>query len=174
MPTFHVRWEKLEKQRVDFLGMLRQYPDPVLNRPLAPGKWSPAQIVKHLILAEEHTLYYLEKKTKNTEGAPRSGLKAWIRSVALNFSLRSSFTFKAPALAVPDTKESSLESLEAWWNGERSHLHELLSKLPESDFKKELFRHPAVGKINLYQMLAFMEIHVDRHQKQIQKIMINY
>jgi hypothetical protein len=44
-----------------------------------------------------------------------------------------------------------------------------LNSLEESEFVKDIWKHPRVGKINFVQMIDFAIDHFKRHEKQIKR-----
>jgi hypothetical protein len=49
----------------------------------------------------------------------------------------------------------------------RHELREFLLQISESHIRKNLYRHPIAGRLNLCQMLIFFDDHLKRHKKQI-------
>lgn len=60
------------------------------------------------------------------------------------------------------------------WTGTRNKMKALLESLPEHMLHKNIFKQPAIGNINIYQMLDFMQSHFDRHQKQVERIIAKH
>jgi hypothetical protein len=53
------------------------------------------------------------------------------------------------------------------WNKTRKNLKELLDSLPEDILYKNVFKQPVIGRLNIFQMLDFMQAHFDRHKRQV-------
>ena len=53
----------------------------------------------------------------------------------------------------------------------RAELHGLRPKLEAIDLSGMTYPHPAFGPLNLYQWLALIGMHEDRHLRQVESIM---
>jgi uncharacterized damage-inducible protein DinB len=162
---------KLEKQRNDLFKQLQVYDGKVLNQRPIENAWSAMEVLKHLQAAEDFSCQYLEKKTKDPESAIKTGLKEKFRSIVLNAYLGSSKKFKSPEVALPSEEYTPLSKIRADWDAVRKNLQDIWSRLPEDMLDRNWFKHPVAGKLNLMQMISFMEAHFSRHEKQIGRIL---
>lgn len=159
-----------EKHRNELIQQLQGYSEEVLNRLPAPEKWSPIQVMHHLILSETNTINYLRKKMMGMASARKSGFSAKVRIWLTKLWLATSFLKRKapPAIAnVPDS--ATLADTVALWNTTRNQLKGILDELPQGAAERELFRHPVAGMFNLYQMIEFLDAHFRHHEVQIQK-----
>jgi hypothetical protein len=102
----------------------------------------------------------------------QAGVRAFFRSLVLNIAMRLPFKYKVPdAIAVDLTEDYSYEVLSADWKALRTEISEFLESIDEATAKKELFRHPLLGKMSLMQGLRFMNEHVARHSLQLERIL---
>jgi uncharacterized damage-inducible protein DinB len=161
------QFSELEKSRKDLFEDLRSYDDEVINRKPAPGAWSIAQVVEHLIKAEENSLIYLQKKTQDTSKIPVAGLRSQWRYFLTATVFMTNIKYKAPAIVVPSESFATIKQLDQHWAKVRKDTFELLNHLPEADLKKEIWKHAVAGKMNVTQMLAFFNMHFNRHRKQV-------
>ncbi len=161
------QFNAIEKSRKELFEDLQGYDDEVINKKPAPGAWSIAQVAEHLIMAEEGSLKYLQKKTLDTSKVPVAGLRSKWRFLLTNAVFVLNISFKAPSVVVPSGKFATIKELDKKWTQVRHDTFELLSKLPEADYKKEIWKHAIAGKMDVYQMLSFFNIHFTRHRKQV-------
>jgi uncharacterized damage-inducible protein DinB len=161
------QFKDLEKSRKDLFNDLRDYSDDVVNDKPSPEAWSIAQVIEHLIMAEEFSLQYLQKKTQDTSKVPVAGFGSQWRFLLTQTVFFMNLKYKAPAIIIPSNNFASIKDLELRWDKVRKETFELLTQLPEGDLKKEIWKHAVAGKMNIEQMLAFFNIHFNRHRKQI-------
>ncbi len=157
----------IEKSRKDLFEDLMNYDDEVINKKPSPNAWSIAQVAEHLIIAEEYSLKYLQKKTQDTSKVPVAGLSSKWRFFLTNSVFVLNINFKAPEVVIPTNTFATVDQLNERWNKVRSGTFELLNKLPDADLKKEIWKHAVSGKMNVYQMVAFFNMHFNRHRKQV-------
>ena len=60
---------QLETERKNLFSELKNYSDDVINKKPRPEAWSVAEVIIHLITAEEMSLKYLSKKIQDTSKA---------------------------------------------------------------------------------------------------------
>ncbi len=144
-----------------------------LNTPIAPGKWSIAQILAHINFAFSGPIAYLNHKLKEPEKIPNKNLSTWWRSFSLNIALKSDFKFKAPKGVdiVPDRLQ--LADIQQQWDTEKTELKKILDEFPIELKNKAVFRHPLAGRITLGQTLEFMRHHLMHHERQITRYLKN-
>jgi|SRR6185312_4284405 len=160
----------LENSRIKLLERLEKVDTRKLNTPPAPGKWSVAQVFYHLNKAESNSVIYVSKKRLDINNLQKTGLweafKLWL--VKLAFALP--FKYKAPAVLgdMPDNVDYKI--IVAEWTETRKRLKELIESLPDDMLVKNIFKQPAAGRLNMYQMLDFMQSHFNRHLTQVGRI----
>lgn len=142
-----------------------------LTTPPTPGKWSASQILDHVVTAESRSLEYIGKKTRTPEAVPPAGLMCSVRTFALVVALSSPLRFRTPDAVsdVPDNPDAT-EALERWGKV-RERLRETLETLPEELLGRALFKHPIAGRMNMSQTLDFMTAHLNRHAKQLMRLL---
>jgi uncharacterized damage-inducible protein DinB len=163
------QYDTMERSRRALLDSLKQYPDNLLNKQPAPGKWSVAQVLDHIIAGEEGSLSYIKKKTQDIARAQPAGLRGRWRMLMLKVVFSSPVTFKAPPVLEPSQDFMTLQQLDERWTKVRAGIYAIISKLSDKDLEKELWKHIIAGKMNIYQMLSFLDIHYKRHKKQTQR-----
>jgi uncharacterized damage-inducible protein DinB len=157
----------LEKSRKDLFEDLRAYSDDIVNEKPSPEAWSIAQVIEHLIMAEEFSLQYLQKKTQDTSKVRVAGFGSQWRFLLTQTVFFMNIKYKAPTIINPTNTFATVAGLDARWTKVRKDTFELLNRLPEADLEKEIWKHAVAGKMNIHQMLAFFNIHFNRHRKQV-------
>ncbi|RMF20785.1 MAG: DinB family protein [Bacteroidetes bacterium] len=170
-PTYAKLLERLDAGLNDLLESLSGLTDEQINAPAPDGGWSIAQVMLHLMVAEELSVKYIRKKLSFNPKLEKAGLKAALRRLALIGYLKTPLKFKAPK-GVDATSWSEpvpLEELRERWLKARAELRILLEELPSDTFDKELYKHPLVGKLPVSAMLEFYQVHFERHLGQIRR-----
>ncbi len=162
---------KLEDSRIRLIKTLKNIPQVKLETPPHIGKWSVSQIFFHLNTAEKFSTIYVSKKRLDVNNLKKTGLKEFLRMVGLKLIFVLPFGLKAPVNVLGDVPEKvDYNNIVSEWNETRNKLKELLNSLPDDMLHKNVFKQPAIGRINIFQMLDFMQAHFERHQKQVQRI----
>lgn len=163
------KFDALEKDRKKLFDSLKSLTTDELNAKPDEKSWSVATTIRHLILAEEMSLRYLQKKTMDTARAEKTGLKNIWRMLLVRGVFFFDIKFKAPAIVDPEVTHETLEQLEQSWSAIRADTYKILAKLSEADTQKELWKHALAGKLNVQQMLSFFALHASRHTAQIER-----
>lgn len=168
-PTFQSLLTPLEQERLELFAELDGRSDEALNRAPGPGKWSPIQVMHHLIISEELSLRYLQKKLSYNPALKKAGLMVFFRRWVLKLYLWLPFKFKAPKgvndEALP--KFVSFAETKARWEKIRREMIDFLEQAPEDLLDKEVYKHLVAGRLTLKGMLEFFLYHGRRHGKQI-------
>lgn len=171
----HLRFEQLERATEQLLRDAEQLGTRAYTAP-APGQWSAAHVVHHLLAAEQSIGEYLQQQVSEQDrlGHGTWGMK-W-RAVLLRLALRlPGFRFKAPKrLAVLTPDEASalppLADMRQQWAAVRRQLEQLLNEFPGQLTQRAIFKHPRVGMLTIQQTLDFMLDHVLHHRQQLARI----
>jgi hypothetical protein len=168
---FQKAYDKLERQRDQLLGRLKELPEDVYTN--APnGKWSIAQIVTHLLTSERLSVAYMKKKSLGIETLQDSGLKQTLISGILKISQRIPVRYKAPNAIVENTPEAlSAEEVLRRWDKSRIDLKQFLESIPSKHSRRLIFKHPIAGMLNARQALDFMYEHINHHLPQIKRLL---
>ena len=167
-PKLQQLFDSTEKRRNTLVQSLADYPEQALNTCPEPNKWSAIQVMHHLILSEANTLNYLRKKVLGLASARKTGFSAAFKTWLMKVWLATSFLKRkaAPATASGPEADTLAHTAEKWTET-RQQLKALLDELPEGAAERDLFRHPVAGKLNLIQMLDFLDAHFRHHERQI-------
>ena len=159
-------------QRVQaLLQELAVFDDEKLNRKPADGGWSAIQTMHHLILSEEFSMRYVQKKMGFTSEFENNNFSARVRSFLLWASLKSPIKFKAPPAIGPENLPdySTLSETRQRWEQAREVWEAFLEQMPAELSNRLVYKHVRAGKITFMQMLSFFETHFERHKKQIRR-----
>ncbi len=161
--------DKLDQELTNFWSALQSYEVTDITKKPAPGVWSPAEVILHLLKSEELTLGYLNKKLSFNPDLPKAGLGAMMRAMLLTLYLRSPLRAKAPGFADPasQTKMPSVDELKDRWMAFRRDFRHYLQTVDEKWLDREAFRHPLAGRLSFAQTLHFFGEHFRHHQKQV-------
>jgi hypothetical protein len=167
----HQLFNSLEAQRHQLLDSVKNTPDRFKTSP-GNNKWSLHQILAHLVSAEKLSVQYLRKKMQGIDQAKDSGLIETLKMVVLKISQRLPLKFNAPQPVVAFTiTYTSLDELIVDWNASREALKNLLEEIRDDQTKRMIFKHPAVGKLNIIQALEFMKEHIAHHLPQVKRLL---
>lgn len=171
--TMNAQLEKqflqLEEERKTLFSELKNYSDDIINKKPSLEKWSVAEVIVHLITAEEMSLKYLSKKIQDTSKEGEEGFKNKYRWLLVQIVFAFNIKFKAPEIVEPKMGYQSLAALEMKWSDVRNQTLQVLQKLSDEETNKTLWKHALAGKMNLHHMVQFFGVHYNRHRKQIER-----
>lgn len=170
--SFQEPYDKLESQRKKILDSVRHLTEQQLNKPSAPGKWSIAEILSHIITAERMSLLYIRKKMQGAAEAADSGLWEEVKINLLKISRRfPGLKFKAPRRIVEGTTVyHDLPTLVREWDNVSNEFKLLLEKIPAQYVNRKIFRHVRAGYLSVRHALLFLREHIIHHTPQIKKL----
>ncbi len=152
------------------LQYLSKFPEDDLNRRPGGGGWSAAQTAWHLILVEELSYQYVQKKLGFGGSFEKVGFGAQWRSLWLKVAMYLPIKFKAPVTSSDNLPPySSFAEIAARWKKVRDAWTAFLSQLPEALEDRAVYKHPRAGRLGWLQMLAFFEVHFARHRGQVER-----
>lgn len=151
--------------------MVKNAPDRFNINP-GDNKWSLHQVLAHLVAVEKLSTQYLKKKIQGIDEAKNSGFTENLKMVVLKISQRLPLKFNAPQGVVALTASyPSLNELEADWSSTRDTLKMLLEEVRDDQIKRMIYKHPAVGKLDITQALEFLGEHVAHHLPQVNRLL---
>lgn len=152
----------------------------------APDAWSVTQIVEHLALIQEQMTKLFQKLLQKAEAGRHAAAAAMPgldeRAGASTAPAFAPFSldeliergrdrkFDAPESVRPQGGLSLLDAL-ARLRDARARFLELRPRLEQIDLASLHFPHPLFGPLNLYQWLAFIGTHEERHLRQIERLL---
>jgi hypothetical protein len=172
-PYFENIYRLLEQQRAEILYKVKEISDEKFRRQPAPGKWSIAEILTHIIVAEQLSLGYMKKKANAIEQLSNSGASEFLRLQVLKISQRIPvLKFRAPKIVVSNTPPAySFAELSAQWQIQREELKQFLESIPNKDVRKVLYKHPIAGRFDAAQAMVFFREHIIHHLPQVKRLL---
>ncbi len=166
-----VAFNRLEAQLDSLLHKVEPLSHAQQNLKPDASSWSILQIFRHMMQSEGQILKYLRKKIQGSAVASKANLWSSIRSLILNTAMRLPLKYKVPdAIRVDFEENYDFEKLSSEWKTLRAEMREFLETIDEETAQKEIFRHPVVGRMSLLQGLSFMQVHLERHTGQVERI----
>ncbi|HEX8327604.1 MAG TPA: DinB family protein [Hymenobacter sp.] len=169
----HLKFEQLERATERLLASAEALGADSATAP-APGKWSAAQVVHHLLFIEGNIIQYVQKKVQANEELPKVGLLTRLRAQLVRLLLRlPGLKYKAPrgvATLTDAGNVPSLPELRRTWESSRRQLERLLNEFPGRLLNRAIFPHPRSGRITIYQVMEFLLDHLLHHQQQVARI----
>jgi len=161
----------LNKNMEDILAYAGSCPEEDFNAAPSQGKWSPSQIINHLILSEKYSLGYCRKKLSFSPILKKAGMVSEFKSWLVQSYLLSPFKYKAPkGISTEDLPPAdTLFSVTQKWKEVRKELESFLREVPEEYLDKEVYKHPFGGRLSLSGMLLFFHAHFKNHEGQIKR-----
>ena len=140
-----------------------------------PGQWAAAQVVHHLLTAEQYIVAALRHTLAGDAATWRlATLGTRLRALALRLALRlPGLKFKRPASLPPPPDPATiapLPELRAEWLAVRRQLEQVLHEFPSAKLSHTVFRHPRAGWLTISQTLASVLDHILHHQQQLGRI----
>jgi hypothetical protein len=157
-----------QKATQQCLETARKVPPEKWEQPVAPGKWSPAQIVDHIAVTTEVAL-------KAIKGDPSMGsipkfLRFLPRKLGFDPTIKKGrFPEKqrGPAVFAPSTGhpsyEASIEKLNRAIAALETHVNAVMAKGEHS------FEHSFFGRVSIPDYIRFGTLHTQHHERQLPK-----
>jgi hypothetical protein len=134
--------------------------------PIAPGKWSPAQIVEHVAISTEVALKAI-KGDKTVGSFPRL-FRAVPRAMVFNPTLKKGAFpkgMKGPAIFAPSKEHVSLDASAARIERAVANLEAHVRDLAKAG--KDAFDHGFFGRLKVADYVRFNGLHTNHHEKQL-------
>lgn len=157
----------LDTTLTELRDLFSAVPEDRVNTQPFPGSWTPAQLVRHLVMANGGCLEELNGPVQHTTRPYDTGVDQ-IRDTLLDFSVK----FQSPEFVLPPAivynKEEQLASLKEIQSG-------LLAALDHLDLSQTclLFELPVLGYLTRWEILHFVLYHTQRHIQQLRKMSLN-
>lgn len=143
--------------------------------PPVPGQWAAAQVIHHLLTAEQKIASALQQMLLTSADSWRLGtIKSQLRSAILRLALRiPGLKFKVPPTLLPPPPPEDIEplpKLRERWNAIRRQLEQVLNEFPSNKLNHTVFRHPRAGWLTVGQTVTSILDHTLHHQQQLNRI----
>jgi len=132
-----------------------------------PGhdRWSMLDILEHLVLAERDV--FGDLSTAGARQPQRRRVRDHVSFVVVMAVLRFGIPVKAPSRGMLPTGARTLDDLRQSWEEHHRQLRALIDGGTRAVTGGAIFRHPVAGPLTMRQALAMLEVHLDRHRRQI-------
>jgi hypothetical protein len=167
---WHSLFYQLEINRQALFEKIDAIDDDLVKFKPDAHSWSIVQVCHHLILSEELSLQYLNKKLQYNSPIAQAGIWAFLRSSFINYALRFPIRYRAPKRVSEFPETLEWIDLKSRWVTVRIGMRERLEKIPEEYLDKLVYKHPSIGRLTIDQMLTFFKNHIFRHEKQIDRL----
>jgi hypothetical protein len=164
--------EYLKKTQQEFLKAIDGLTDEQLKFRAKEGKWCIMDCAEHIALAEK-TLFSLVQKQLNEPADSMS--KKHLRMTEKKIITRLNFRLikvKAPEVIKPSGKFANLEAIKQAFMVQRDSAIQYVNAT-QDPLHYHFWKHPATGKIDLYQTIILMSAHTKRHILQIEEVKNN-
>ncbi len=138
-----------------------------------PEAWSVTEIVEHLSAVEKQILKLatlMLMKAESAESGPDELSRIWPISLDSIEERSRREKYQAPETAMPKGDASIADSLEVMGLS-RESLHGLRSRLETVNGAIVKYPHPVFGPLNLFEWLVMLQIHEERHLRQIDAVL---
>jgi len=164
-------WQPFEKSRLQIIDEFSALSNEQLSKLEGEGKWSINQHIYHIYLAEKLGFGYLNKKMQAPEKLIEPGFAGWRRLQTILFFLKYPIKkVKAGGAISAFPEQIEFEPLMEDWANLRGQMKSRYDELGDEFLKKDLFKHPIVGKMNVYHAIKFNNAHLDYHIKSMKRI----
>lgn len=147
------------------LDQVAELPDWVDQRSPGPDRWSPVQILEHLILAEREVLGFPAPFSERDIEPPRIRHRLWRASVLTVLKLR--IPVPVPEAAMFPKGKTPLHRLRRMIAEIHDWLETEISSEPAETLGNPIFRHPITGPLTLDQALLLDKLHVKTHLRHL-------
>ena len=163
-------YEEIDDTRARLVGAVEELTDEQLAFRPSPEKWTVAELVEHLSITERRLarmlgmlVGQLEAEAAREDGSPFAPV-----TVAEYVERASKEKYTAPEEIRP--KGAPLPDSLARLRDSRAAIQDLRPRVERVDGTRAHFPHPAWGPLDLYQWLAFVGLHEQRHLSQIEAL----
>jgi DinB superfamily len=143
-----------------------------LNYRLSENKWTIAECIEHITLAELEFSKILEKEMQRpADPKLRKKIKIQDNEIQPKMTNRK-WKAKSPEVFKPSNKFANIQEAIVTFQNQRNKTL-IYIESTKDDLRNRYWKHPLTGKIDLYQTLLLMSAHLERHIEQIQSIKLS-
>jgi DinB superfamily len=161
----------LNKARTRLYEDIRGLNSAQLNFKADSSRWSVAQCVEHIALAENGLWQRIDSTLKKPVMQAKQQLSNSNEQLIAK-TLDRSVKYKAPDQLVPMGYFSSTDKALNYFSHKRDSIIDYL-RVTRDDLKDRYFVHSSLGTINLYQAFLLIASHSERHIMQIEEVKAN-
>jgi hypothetical protein len=161
--------ERLNRERLGLLERLTSMAPDDLHRKPGPRRWSPVQVLQHLVLAEREVLQDLPDPA---DLVPRKQYPHhFISYAAVLLVLKSGIPVPVPSSAMVPDGDTTLTRIRAQWDRNVDWLTAYVNGLNTESARRAVFSHPVCGPLTIAQALSMDRLHLSLHTCQINRIL---
>ena len=135
-------------------------------------RWSVAQCVEHIALAESLIWKHISAMTKQPPTPEKKNQLKYTDEQIIQLTTDRSKKFKAPEPLQPAGKFANTDEALKYYVSRRDSTISYISAT-QDDLKNRYLVHPVMGTFNLYQALLFIAAHSERHTLQLEEVKAN-
>ena len=159
----------LAESRERLLRMAQGLTREQLHYCAAPGRWTVAECLEHIVMVEGRIFDRIQKALEDgPDPSKRSALEGQDDGLVAGAANRVG-RLQAPEVLVPTGRwpdEQLLQEFEAARERTRD-----FAASTQADLRRHFFKHPMFGDLDLYQWLLMISAHCDRHSAQSEEVM---
>lgn len=162
----------LNSSLMKFNSAINNLSEAQLNFRPAPDKWSIAECIEHITLAElEFSKILGREMQKPSNPALRSKIRIQDDEIQPKMTSRK-WKAQSPEIFKPSNKfGTTSETITAFQNQRNQTISYV--ETTKDDLRNHYWQHPLTGKIDLYQTLLLMSAHLERHIEQIENVKLS-
>ena len=170
-PTPSRRFREAERLRAmvgDCLDRVAELPDSLDQRSPGPDRWSPLQLVEHIVISEREVLDF-PVPLPDRDNPSRKFRHRFNRMVVF-LVLQLRIPVPVPEAAMAPTGRTPLHRLRRIAAEVHDWLEEVVRSESPEILERPLFRHPVAGPMTLDQVLHLDRLHIAAHQRQLEDL----
>ncbi len=158
----------LEQTRQGVIDATKGLSDAQWKFKSAPDRWSVAETLEHIALAED--FMYENGVQKALTGTPSASDRDYKKTDAAILAMVPDRSHKAqaPGPLVPTGRWSPADTLDHFLKSRQRNI-DALKSLPAADLRSHVSNSP-LGPVDAYEWFLFISAHSDRHTKQILEV----
>jgi hypothetical protein len=157
----------LRNEQNDIDALLQYISLEKFNRKPKADKWSIAQVLEHIYLAESQTLEAIKWRIGNKTQFPKVSYLAYFKVFYTVLLFKLHVKMKAPTMVRPSFDYINKDELLQNWQKNRTEWSEFVYKFPNKLENRVVYKHPILGYLSLSLALTFMYYHLIRHKSQL-------
>ncbi len=162
----------LNSSLIKFNSAVNNLSEEQLNFRSATDKWSVAECIEHIALAELEFPKILEREIQEPAN-PDFRNKIRIQDDEIQPKMTSKkWKAKSPEIFKPSNKFANASQAITAFQNQRNKTISYV-ETTKDDLRNHYWKHPLTGKIDLYQTLILMSAHLERHIEQIENVKLS-
>lgn len=159
------RIDGLARERDALLARLEEVDAERITTPPESGVWSVAQVVEHMIIAEEYC-QLAHVPMEQLEARPQSLRKRLVYELVV-LILKGPIRVSTPVEDMDPEGTLSLDELAERWRASQARMADVVQTI-KNPARDAVFRHPVAGPMTPAQAIRMLEAHQRRHIEQIE------